>query len=108
MCMLENDEPIIRSYIKAQRHRGRVSVHLFRKMWAVLNKLCHGSIHCLMESSRCIAKLASAENDVAKDTVELQWLEHRWLVYHGCFELVLESLGKKIHSCRHYIWDNLV
>ena len=28
------------------------------------------------------------------NTVELQWLEHRWLVYHGCFELVLESLGK--------------
>ena len=27
-------------------------------------------------------------------TVELQWLEHRWLVYYGCFELVLESLGK--------------
>ena len=27
-------------------------------------------------------------------TVELQWLEHWWLVYHGCFELVLESLGK--------------
>ena len=27
-------------------------------------------------------------------TVELQWLEHCWLVYHGCFELVLESLGK--------------
>ena len=27
-------------------------------------------------------------------TVELQWLEHRWLVYHGFFELVLESLGK--------------
>ena len=26
-------------------------------------------------------------------TVELQWLEHWWLVYHGCFELVLESLG---------------
>ena len=26
--------------------------------------------------------------------VELQWLEHRWLVYHGCFELVLESPGK--------------
>ena len=21
-------------------------------------------------------------------------LEHRWLVYHGCFELVLESIGK--------------
>ena len=27
-------------------------------------------------------------------TVELQWLEHRWLVYHGYFELVFESLGK--------------
>ena len=26
-------------------------------------------------------------------TVELQWLEHWWLVYHGCFELVLESIG---------------
>ena len=26
-------------------------------------------------------------------TVELQWLEHWWLVYHGCFELVLGSLG---------------
>ena len=27
-------------------------------------------------------------------TVELQWIEHRWLVYHGYFEIVLESLGK--------------
>ena len=44
-----------------------------------------------------------------KVTVELQWLEHRWLVYHGYFELVLESLGKKSHSYRHYyIWNNLV
>ena len=23
-----------------------------------------------------------------------------WFVYHGCFELVLESLGKKSDSCR--------
>ena len=29
-----------------------------------------------------------------QNTVELQWLEHRWLVYHGYFELDLESLGK--------------
>ena len=28
------------------------------------------------------------------NTVELQWLEHWWILYHGCFELVLESLGK--------------
>ena len=27
------------------------------------------------------------------NTVEL--LEHWWLVYHGCFKLILESLGKK-------------
>ena len=27
-------------------------------------------------------------------TVELQWLEHWRLVYHGCFEHVLDSLGK--------------
>ena len=26
-------------------------------------------------------------------TVELQWLEHWWLVYHGWFELILGSLG---------------
>ena len=25
--------------------------------------------------------------------VELQWLEHSWLVFHGCFELVLGFLG---------------
>ena len=27
-------------------------------------------------------------------TVELQWLEHWWLVHQGCLELVLGSLGK--------------
>ena len=27
-------------------------------------------------------------------TVELQWLKHGWLIYHGYFELVLESPGK--------------
>ena len=32
---------------------------------------------------------------IKSNTVELQWLEHWWLVYHGCFELVPESLGKK-------------
>ena len=39
----------------------------------------------------------------SKYTVELQWLEHGWLVYYGCFELVLESLGPKSHSCRFRI-----
>ena len=32
----------------------------------------------------------------AVHTVDLQWLKHRWLLYYGCFELVPESLGKKI------------
>ena len=29
-------------------------------------------------------------------TVERQWLEHHWLVKHGYFEFVPESLGKII------------
>ena len=32
--------------------------------------------------------------DPSSFTVELQWLEHPWLVYHGYLELVLEFLGK--------------
>ena len=31
-------------------------------------------------------------------TVELQWLEHWWLVYHGLFELIFESLRKFFDS----------
>ena len=27
-------------------------------------------------------------------SIKLQWLEHRWLVYRGYFEIVLEFLGK--------------
>ena len=43
----------------------------------------------------------------AVHTVELQWLEHRWLVYHGYFEHVLESLTEqKYLSCSFYcVWD---
>ena len=39
-----------------------------------------------------------APPDHPRYTVELQWLEHWWFVYHGYFELVPES-----HSCRHYL-----
>ena len=41
-----------------------------------------------MHSLICYCRLLSTI------TVELQWLEYRWLVYQGYFELVLESLGK--------------
>ena len=33
--------------------------------------------------------------------IDLQRLEHWWLVYHGCFELFLESL--RSHCCRYRI-----
>ena len=29
-----------------------------------------------------------------ESTVELQWLEQRWLIYHGYFELILEFITK--------------
>ena len=35
-------------------------------------------------------------------TVERQWREHRWLVYHGYFEFVLESPENMHDICRHY------
>ena len=38
--------------------------------------------------------IARTLNDNDNNTVKLQLLEHCWLVYHGCFELVLESLGQ--------------
>ena len=44
-----------------------------------------------------------------KNTIELPWLEHRWLVYHGYIKLILESLGKNpIAADIFYILDNLV
>ena len=36
-------------------------------------------------------------------TVELQWLEHRLLVYHGLFELIFESLRNFSDSSRKQI-----
>ena len=37
------------------------------------------------------------------DTVELQWLEHRWLVYHGLFVLIFVSLWNFSDSSRKHI-----
>ena len=37
------------------------------------------------------------------NTVKLQWLEHQWLVYHGLFELIFESLRNFSKSSRKQI-----
>ena len=50
--------------------------------------------------SMCVLSILKFTCAFEQATEELQWLKHGWLVYHGCFELVLESLGKKAHSCR--------
>ena len=61
------------------------------------------TIKCIWFSERVCElntrrRKSKAKNSVSKSlpshTVELRWLEHWWLVYHGCFELVLESLEK--------------
>ena len=39
-------------------------------------------------------KTETGSADFLMSTVELQWLEAFRLVYYGCFELLLESLGK--------------
>ena len=38
------------------------------------------------------------------NTVELQWLEHWWPVYHGLFELIFESLRNSSASSRKQIF----
>ena len=40
-------------------------------------------------------------------TVELRWLEYRWLVYHGLFELVFESLRNSSDSSRKQIFNEI-
>ena len=36
------------------------------------------------------------DNNTIENTVDLQRIEHRWLVYHGYFELVFGSLEHSI------------
>ena len=40
------------------------------------------------------------EHILLTDTVELQWLEYRWLVYHGLLGLIFESLRNFSDSSR--------
>ena len=41
------------------------------------------------------------------NTVEPQWLEHRWFVYHGLFELVFESLRNSSDNSRKQIFREI-
>ena len=45
-------------------------------------------------SASRILHFVNTESDSQVCIVELQWLRHGWLVYHGYFKLVLESLTK--------------
>ena len=52
-------------------------------------------------------KEVSALNYVKTPTVEPRGLEHRWLVYHGLFELVFESLRNSSDSSRKQIFKEI-
>ena len=63
-------------------------------MFSVFDSLCF-LIVAILEYLFCYFQLShlSTYNPIFY-TIELQWLEHLWLVYHSYFELVLESIGK--------------
>ena len=59
------------------------------------NIICIGRlVHQWLFSCRCTCTHTCLPVFLYWTTVELQWLEHWWLVYHVCFEFVLECLGK--------------
>ena len=65
----------------------------------------------ILDAMKCWDRHKSLCNIVGIDgyTVERQWFEHWWLVYHGCFEFVLESLGKTSQSGRFIIiWGDFL
>ena len=61
-------------------------MHEFAKQHSVLLRKAR-------ESKRFASESAKAKESQSVAIVELQLLEHWWLAYHGCFELVLRSLG---------------
>ena len=44
--------------------------------------------------TQILIQVRTSDFMITQDTVELQWLEHGWLVYHVYFELDFESIGK--------------
>ena len=62
-----------------------MSLRVFQEM------LRNSTKYCLKLIKKSIFKLS---DDLTGYTVELQWLEHRWLVCHCYFQLVLGSLIK--------------
>ena len=49
-----------------------------------------------MHFDKLALQIVQKKHFFMKRTVELQWLEQRWLVYNSYFEHVIESLTKKI------------
>ena len=68
-----------------------------------INNICLRQMETIVISLYTIVANAPYWINTLGHTLELRWLEHCWLVYHGCFELFLESLGKKSYSCRFSI-----
>ena len=77
---------------------GSISVVIFIKQLILSTNAHSAHLFCIMTCADML--LVEAPDNVTQArlrihcTVELQWLEHGWLIYHGCFELVLKSLGK--------------
>ena len=63
----------------------------------IYNYMC-GYTDRAMDMWKCIV------SDDTGTTVKLQWLEHCWLIYNGCFKLILETLRKFSYL---QIYDNL-
>ena len=57
----------------------------------------HSYLYCILQGNKRV-----------HITVKPQWLEHRWLVYHGLLELVFESLGNTLESQRKLIFMNIL
>ena len=91
--------------IKARASGSKVYLYFMKKGRQARHRIPRNSCFSrALSANEAIGKHQKAEQQIIflvieYFTVELQWLKSCWPVYHGCFELVLESLGKA-HSCR--------
>ena len=92
--------PYTISCIKYSRERQTISrldlSYLAQRLMGIIQILIKMSERCPNEnfqhSTNQWGLFATMLHYKKQRTVELQWLKHRWLVYHGYFELVLVSL----------------